>query len=755
MNNAIRKNYKLFRKEPNFRFAAYLILAIIVISTVFLSMNIVGKTYNYNIGDIVREDIQSTREIKYLIESETEMAKKRAAENVPLVFDKDQSILVDSLRKVDRLFSYVTRILTEKPPIGTEDRTFQLIALKEILPKNLTFDDRTLLNLLKTDNAGKLKRTINRILIFIFDRGIVEKPFDNPVFENNHNVTINTINTSEEMNEISTTLDNLQTLNELKKDLPRICYSISPNKSKEEVRAIYNIVRMELEPNLKFNPEETRRRIDEKIKTVKPVIGILKKGQMIAREGDTITTESLFKVNVLNQNTASTNISYIIGIILLQLTIALISIFFSGEKDSEILQSKKSPLIIFSLVLFFMIYTFALSRSENIQDSNFVFGLLLPIPFVTMTIASLFNDRFIAILVSIFIIFFTFIISLASFPTLIIAFSSTILGIIVIRDIEKRTDFLRGGFTIGIINSVIVISIGLIEEYSAYNIFKNIELSFAHGIMNSILVLGIFPLYENIFGVTTRFKLLELSDLNAKIFKRMLIKAPGTYNHSLMVANMAEAACEAIGANPILARVGGYYHDIGKINNARYFVENKTNSSGDVELSPDAYTKLIISHVEMGVELARQNNLPDSIIDFIKEHHGTSIMTYFYHQALEMAESSGETSVNKEDYQYPGPKPRSRETAVVMIADSVEAASRSLQDPTSIKLEGLVKKIIYNKLNDGELENSNLNMSDLGLIQKSVLRVLNGVFHTRLEYPEDEEVKKLEEKVFNTSENEN
>jgi cyclic-di-AMP phosphodiesterase PgpH len=752
MNRAIKKKYRRFLLEQNFRFITYLMLIVIIVSTVFLSINAIGTMYDYNVGDIVREDIKTPREIQYVNTSETEMAKKRAVESIPPLFDKDQSILVESLRRIDNLFSYASKILKENPPSRTEDRTYQLIALKDILPKDLNYDDRTLWNILKSDSNDGIKKTSSRILIFLFDNGILEQSFKNPINIDNQNITIRTINTSAEIPEKSSRLEDIKILNDIKKELYGICYSISANKSKEQLQAIYEIVNMELRPNLKFNLEETKRRTDEKIKTVKPVMGVIKKGQMIARDGDTITTESLNNILILNKNTTSTNITYPIGILLLQLVIIFISIFFSDEPDNKILHNKKIPIIVFSLVMFFMVYTFALSRSDNITNTSLIFALLLPIPFVTMTIVTLFNDRIIAMLVGIFIIFFTFIIGLASFATLIIAFSSSILGIIVIRNIEKRTEFLRVGFTIGFINSIIIIAIGFMEEYSAYNIFKNVQLSFASGILNSILVMGIFPLYENLFGVTTRLKLLELSDLNAKIFKRMLMKAPGTYNHSLMVANMAEAACEAIGADPILARVGGYYHDIGKVNNAKYFVENKGDKADNPDIPPEEYTKLILSHVDKGVELAIENRIPESIIDFIKEHHGTSTMTYFYHQALENAESSGETDINKKDFQYLGPKPQSRETAVVMIADSVEAASRSIQEPTSIKLEGLVKKIIYNKLNDGELENSNLNISDLKLIQISIIRILNGLFHTRLEYPKDEEVKELEDKVLSNNE---
>jgi cyclic-di-AMP phosphodiesterase PgpH len=755
MNREIKKKYRQFIEEPNFRFITYLIIIVIAVSTVLLSVNVVDTTYNYSIGDIATEDIKTVRDVQYENEPETEMAKKRLIETIPLVFDKDQSILVSSLKKTDRLFIFVNKVLSENPPTRSEDRTFQLIALKDILPKDLSYDDRTLWNVLKTDNTDSLKRTITRILIFIYDRGILDKTFGNPLETNNENITIRTINISENTGEKSARIEEIQTLEKIIKELRNICYSISANKSREQVNAIHEIVYAELKPNLKYNSEETRRRIDEKIKTFKPVMSVLKKGQMIAREGDTITTESLNNIKILNKNISSTNISYTIGVLLLLLTITFISIFFSDDSMNKNIHNKKIPIITFSIVIFFIIYTFAITRAININDSNLIFGLLLPIPFVTMTITALFNDRFIAMLVSIFVIFFSFIISLTALPTMIIASSSTILGIIIVRNIEKRTDFLRGGFTIGLINSIIVISIGLMEEYSANVIFKNIQLAIAHGLINSILVMGIFPIYENLFGVTTRFKLLELSDLNAKIFKRMLIKAPGTYNHSLMVAHMAEAACETIGANPILARVGAYYHDIGKVNKANFYAENKGNVNIGTDLSPEDYTRLIISHVETGVELAKENKLPDSIIDFIKEHHGTSVMTYFYHQALEIAEDTGETSINKKDFKYPGPKPQSRETAVVMIADSVEAASRSLQEPSSIKLEGLVKKIIYNKLNEGELEDSGLNISDLRLIQMAVLRVLNGLFHTRIEYPKDEEISKLEEKVLNTEKDEN
>ncbi|MDY6935453.1 MAG: HDIG domain-containing protein [Spirochaetota bacterium] len=735
--------------KSEIRLIFILTLIIILISTALLSINIIGTTYEFSIGDIAEDDIRVPGDIKYRIDSETEMEKQRVSQIVPLVFDRDQSVFIERIKIVETLFNYVSTTLYESPPIGRDDRTYQLIALKSKLPKHMMYSDRVLWELLKHENPKGLRRIINRIMIYIFDGGILREPYDNPLKINNKNISIRTINTSEDTNEISMTIDDLKTIQEIKSKLYKICYSIAPNLTREQLRVVYRIVRKNLKPNLKFNTEESRRRIDEKIRSIKPIYGILKKGQTLVRDGDVVTTEILTKIEVLNKHTASTNISYIAGTLLLQLIIVLIFGYFLMGFYHRLIQNAKSPIIIFSLVLFFILYTFFISRIENIHDSNMIFTLYLPIPFVTMIVSILCNI-YVSMIAGVYMVFFIFIIGGASFPIVALAFSSAVLGVFIIGDFKRRTDFLKGGLLLGFINSLVIVALGLIEESSFYpNIVNNVGLSFANGIINSIIVLGIFPIYENLFGVTTKFKLLELSDLNAPIFKDMLIRAPGTYNHSLLVANMAEAACDAIGANSLLAKVGGYYHDIGKIEDAEIYIENMVGNGPPKDLTPSKYSKLIISHVQKGIALAEKEGLPDSIIQFIGEHHGESTMTFFYHQALEEAQNSSNLpEIDKAEFQYYGPKPHSREAAVLMLADSVEAASRSLKDPTEIKLEGLVKKIIYNRLNEGELEYSDLTMSELNKIQMAIIKVLHGIFHTRIGYPEVREIKRIEKRVL-------
>ncbi len=755
MKHYIRKlsgNVATMVKDPNIRFSFVGMILVAMISTQLLSINIIGDTYQYNIGDISHDDIKVLKEIHYRNEQETDMAKKKAAETVPLVFDKDTSILHDRLKQTGILFKNIAITLEQNPPLGTDDLTFQIYSLKSKLPHFMNYSDEVLTQLLRYGKPEYLKKIVYKILIYIYDNnevGLIEKDFENPPDIETENISIRIIsNTEETPEEISRTVHVLDSVESVSRRINKICYSIAPNLPREVLNSITTIVRKNTRANIVFNEEETRRRINEKVISVKPVMGILKRGQTIAREGDTITNEIFNKIKILNRQAASSNIGYMLGLFLLQVIFLVIFGYFILNFRTYFISDKETSLTIFSVLVLFMVYAFFLNRSRPSMITDFNFVLFLPIPFVTMILSILYNI-YLAMLVGIYIIFFTTVICGGGISIIILAFSSAILGVFVNGEVEKRTDIIRGGFILGFVNSIVIVTIGLMKGMPLIHSMKNIHIAFASGIINSILVLGIFPLYESIFGITTRFKLFELADLNAKIFKKMLVDAPGTYNHSLIVSTMSEAACTDIGANHMLARVGAYYHDIGKIDDAGIYIENKVTDPKAKELSSTEYSRLIIEHVEKGVALAKKNSLPETIIQFIKEHHGTSIMTYFYHQALEQAaESDIHEEIKREDFQYPGPKPHSRETAVVMLADSIEAASRTLQNPDRISLEGMVRKIIYNKLNEGELEHSGLSISDLDRIQKAFLRILNGIFHTRIEYPEADKVIELEKRVL-------
>jgi len=239
-----------------------------------------------------------------------------------------------------------------------------------------------------------------------------------------------------------------------------------------------------------------------------------------------------------------------------------------------------------------------------------------------------------------------------------------------------------------------------------------------------------------VFKIPTNISLLELSDLNHPLLKKLAIEAPGTYHHSIMVGNLSEVACEAIGANSLAARVGAYYHDIGKIPKAEYFTENELGAaSKHTNLAPSMSALIIAKHVKEGVEIAKKYKMNQMIIDFITQHHGNSLIAYFYQKAIEKSENG--VVPNEDNFRYPGPRPQTKESAIVLLSDAVEAASRTLGEPTPASIRNLVRKIINNKFIDGQLDECDLTLRDMHEIADSFVRVLMGVFHTRLEYPDD------------------
>ena len=737
---SFKRGIEFALKKKSIRLSFIYTIVVIVSATALLTINRTGATYNYEAGDIAREDIRAPMNIEYPVALETEIEKSRIAESMPAVFDLNESIVEDKLKICNILCEAVIKVKQQMPDTNPFK---QVLLLRTMLPDYLQYSDKVLIGLLQYDEQ-LLHRDMNKVILQVYNNGILEKQYTNPLKLKSNFIVIRVIGNTSELKEKQVSIDALYDINKIKTLVPVICKEVCSQPSNEVVYAISSVVISLLQPNLFFNEEETKKRIADAIQSVKPVMRVIKKGQSIAREGDTITEDVLKKINIINKNSRFSGFSFVLGLLLTQLGFLVIFGYFLITYYTNLVVDNKMPLIVFTLVMAFIIIAFFMARWQGRVFEGLFFPLLLPIPLITMILAIMYNIH-IAMLIGMYVVFFVAIITKGDFTSLLLAFSSALSGVFVVGDVERRSDFLRGGFTLGLINSVIVISVGLMHELSFAMILNNIGLAFVSGIINAIVVFGVFPIYENLFGVTTKFKLLELSDLNAPIFREMLIKAPGTYNHSIMVATLAESACKEIGANALLARVGGYYHDIGKIQDANFYIENKVTDPRAKKLSALEYCKLIISHVEKGVELARKNNLPEMVIDFIREHHGQTVMTYFYHQALEESGASGDI-IQKSDFQYPGPKPHTRETAVVMLADAIEAATRSIQEPTIEKLESLIKRIINNRLNEGDLERADITMSDLNRIQHSILQVLQGIFHSRIEYPTNDEINRLEQR---------
>jgi putative nucleotidyltransferase with HDIG domain len=354
-------------------------------------------------------------------------------------------------------------------------------------------------------------------------------------------------------------------------------------------------------------------------------------------------------------------------------------------------------------------------------------------PFLVLAMLSvmLFNDLIVALVLTLAGSITVAAINSNDFYMGLIFLVSGIVTAILVQGTRKRNAVIRAGVIVGLVQALLLI---LLTGFRLIDP-KQYLILFANGIAYSIIVLGILPVFEMLFGTVTNISLLELADFNHPLLNRLMLEAPGTYHHSLVVGNLSEAACSAIGANSLLARIGAYYHDIGKLTKPEYFSENQEMSSNKHDsLSPTISKMVIMNHIREGVELARRSHLNLRIVDFIQYHHGTSLVYYFYRRALEHQDDTQE--VSEDGFRYPGPKPKTKEIAVVLLADSVEAATRSLKNPSPESIKELVHKIINNKFIDGQLDDCDLTLKDLEKIALIFIHVLSGIYHTRVTYPD-------------------
>ena len=335
------------------------------------------------------------------------------------------------------------------------------------------------------------------------------------------------------------------------------------------------------------------------------------------------------------------------------------------------------------------------------------------------------------------------------FGITIYALAGGVAAVIAVRHIRHLIQFLKAILYILLFYTLVLYIIGIMQGMTLVDIFWDRFLfSLPNAIFSPLITLGFLALFEMLFGVTTDMTLLELSDLNHPLLRELVVQAPGTYHHSIILGNLSERAAEAIGANSLLARVGCYYHDIGKMVKPQYFIENEQNANERHDaLTPTMSSLIISSHVKEGIAIARKYKLRNIIKDFINQHHGTSKISFFYEKALEKSKNS---KINPSDFCYPGPKPQTRETGIVMLADGVEAATRALKDPSSARIRERVESIVTQRFQEGQLDECDLTMKDLRAIKESFIQILTGIFHARIEYPNKDrgKAKDSEEKII-------
>lgn len=363
----------------------------------------------------------------------------------------------------------------------------------------------------------------------------------------------------------------------------------------------------------------------------------------------------------------------------------------------------------------------------------------VPIGAITMLVTLLLHVR-LAFFIGIILSIACGILYNLSFNAMCIAFFSSMTAMLASQSVRRRSDIIRAGFHMVWVTSLCTYCLSLFHNWDQSLTLHRFAWSAVNGGLSVLLTLALLPILESFFSRVTAITLLEVGDFNRPLLRRLMMEAPGTYHHTLLVSALAEQAAEAIGANSLLCRVGMYYHDVGKLAHSEYFIENQTMRRSVTEkpelhdkLNPSISSLVILSHVKEGVALARSYGVPDEVVKFIPEHHGTSLIKYFYMQALER---SDEENLPSDAYRYPGPKPHSRETVIGMLADSVEAASRAMEEPTYDRLKTLVEKIVNAKFMDGQFDQAPITLADLRKIIDSFTNALSAIYHVRIEYPE-------------------
>ncbi|MBF0295170.1 MAG: HDIG domain-containing protein [Magnetococcales bacterium] len=509
-------------------------------------------------------------------------------------------------------------------------------------------------------------------------------------------------------------------------------------------------------PTLVLNLAETKARREQAAATVDPVFYQLRRGQLIIQEGAEVTDVARLKIDALNQNRWTGKMAMNI----LGLFMALLLCLWLGRKfllvtSSEFPRERQTFYILGTILLVTSLLsslTFTIGQglaeifSWPTRMASYLPLAAMGSAMAAMTIGARAGIPGSALIMGVILSFLCALETSGGLPFFLYFMLGSLVGGAVLRVCRRRYDVLVAGFWVGLAQMLAMPAVELLSDRPpSWEWILGGSMAFGSGLMTGLWTLAVIPLFEFLFNINTDSRLLELASGDHPLLKNLSLRSPGTYHHSVMMGNLAETAAESIGANPLMARVMALYHDIGKMTKPHYFVENQSGENRHDHLSPSMSVKVIQGHVKDGVDLVRQYKLGGPIMEAVTTHHGTSLLQFFHNRAVNQAAKRGE-QIAEADFRYPGPKPQSREGGILMLADSVEAAARTLKTPSPAQIQALVERIVAAKIRDGQLQECRLTLQEIARIEEAFTRVLTlGFYHRRIEYPD--QVKKRAEGV--------
>ena len=752
-----------------------ILLTVVLVFTAILYPGLVVTDFTYRIGDVAERDIKASQD--FLIEDRqaTEANKQKAAEQTQTVYDHDVMLARNLTRTIDTVFTDMRRTLQDlsaqqaleaapqpktdaaleapsappslpDPAPAAEEET---TSLQQVLSERqkafgetlgIRVPDEIFALLVEYAFSQNISDRMIQILYEILKAGVVSNK-EILLRESEKGIILRTVGTDKER--VVYNLRQFYDLEEAQMMVRIMGQPMLKDLGYTNADLIVDLTQDLLQPNITLNRNETQERREAAVAEIKPVFHKILAGEMLLREGERVTPVQALKLRALQEEQRNQRIARSsLGAAMIMLCV-LLSAYLLRFHNQQMRAEKINKDIVFMAVVlctFFVIAEVAGSLSRTLaQTTAFSFEAMslfyaTPLSAAAMLVC-LFLGLQTAVMTAVILAVAAAIVFHGSLEALIFFLVSGAMAAYWIQDCRERRVFIKAGLMTGLLNIALAVAIGVYAGFESWTtILWGCAFGFLGGMISAIIATGLVPLIEMLFEYSSDIKLLELANLDQPLMRRLMIEAPGTYHHSVIVGNLVEAAAAEIGANPLLAKVCGYYHDIGKIRKPAYFIENqKEGRNRHDKLAPSMSALILIAHLKDGIDLARRYKLGEAITDTIRQHHGTSLIHYFYDKAKQL---KGEDAVKIDDFRYPGPKPQTREAGLVMLADVVEAASRVLDNPTPSRIQGLVQRLINRIFSDGQLDNCELTLRDLHNIAKSFNTILNGIHHHRIEYPE-------------------
>lgn len=723
---------------------ALLILLCSILLAVLVTPNLPFMTIVPDLGEVATQDIKSPGDSVVEDVASTDQKRDEAEDAVRAVYDLDRGVGEELDMRLEAAFEAARKTLEEysggETPESAAESLGRAAALEmfiEVLGAIPAAAAKDLASRgFSAEDAAAVRALVSRALSakIVSNRELLQD-------EIRKGVMIREVQSRQEY--VVTDLGSIQDVEQAREAIGREAGRGIAGISPSRFAPLVPIARALVRPNLTFNRIETEERRISARENVKPVTLLLKKGEIIVRDGDPVTARHVMILDALRKRSLDRSVGSVFIAIALFFLITVGTVYrFAQSGVKKFRSDTRSTVFFLSTLLLIVIMSRVLLFIADAVGSAFplippdAYRYAIPVAAGAMIVRMIRNSETAVFFAALLAIIVGVMVE-RSFFFAIMTFLGSIVGAHAVGQVQSRSKIMMAGVEVGLMNASLLALWALMDgHFLARETMAGLIACFAGGLGASIVVTAFTPLAEWMMGTVTGLRLLELSNSEQPLLRELALKAPGTFHHSMIMANLVESAAESINANPLLARVSAYYHDVGKTLKPHYYVENMPPGENKHDnLSAAMSTRIVKAHVKDGIELARKYRLPEIIIDGIPQHHGTSLIKYFYDKAIESSDPETD-EVKETDYRYPGPKPQSRECAILMLADSVEAAMRTLSEPNRARIQGSVQKIINNIFRDGQLDECDLTLRDLNKIARSFTDTLTAIYHGRIAYPE-------------------